>query len=272
MMNAIKLNFLPAFNDARHIQILYLGSFLVYGTQILDWDFTVPRLIAILGSTLLTQFIWIKITNGQLSSLKSGLITALGLCLLLNSASLLTLSVAGVMAISAKYVIRYKGKHLFNPANFGIVMSILIFQDAWISPGQWGSNATFLFILAVLGGIILHKVGRLETSIAFLVTLFLLEYTRTVWYQGWGMDVLLHKFSSGTLLLFTFFMITDPMTIPNAKSARVIWSVILAIATFICSAWIQLYTAPIWVLFCMTPITVWLDQKIPHYKFKWNNN
>jgi Na+-translocating ferredoxin:NAD+ oxidoreductase RnfD subunit len=99
-----------------------------------------------------------------------------------------------------------------------------------------------------------------------------LEYIRTVLYQGWEMEVLFHKFSSGTLLLFTFFMITDPMTIPNSKKARIIWSIILATVTFICSAWMQLYTAPIWVLFCMTPITIWLDKKIPEEKFKWITN
>lgn len=272
-MRANTFEILPVFNkDARHFQIVYLAIFLIYGIQFLNWDFKLEKLFVILGSTLLTQFVWIKVVNGSMNSLKSGLITGLGLCLLLNSSSLLTLSLAGVLAISAKYALRFKGKHLFNPANFGIIISILVFQDAWISPGQWGSNAIFLFVLAVLGGIVLRKVGRLETSLVFLGALFLLEYSRTVLYQGWEMEVLFHKFSSGTLLLFTFFMITDPMTIPNSKKGRIIWSLILAVATFICSAWMQLYTAPIWVLFCMTPLTVWLDQKLPKEKFKWINN
>ncbi|MFK8043878.1 MAG: RnfABCDGE type electron transport complex subunit D [Crocinitomicaceae bacterium] len=255
--------------DARHFQIIYLSTFLLYGIQFLDWDFNYTKILTIIASTLSTQWVCIKLTNGHVTSLKSGLITALGLCLLLNSSSLLTLAIAGVVAIAAKYTLRHNRKHLFNPANFGIVFSIIIFEDAWISPGQWGSNALFLFVLAVLGGIVLHKVGRLETSIVFLISLFILEYSRTVLYQGWELDVLLHKFSSGTLLLFTFFMITDPMTIPNSKKARIIWSCILAVATFICSAWMQLYTAPIWVLFCMAPLTIFLDRKIPENKYKW---
>ncbi len=272
-MSTIKINLMSAFNnDARHFQILYLSAFLAYGIKILDWDFNLIRLLVIIGSTLLTQYTWIKIVNGSITSLKSGLITALGLCLLLNSTSLLTLSLAGVLAISAKYLLRFKGKHLFNPANFGIVISILLFKDAWISPGQWGSSAIFLFILSVLGGIVLRKVGRLETSIVFLFTLFLLEFSRTVLYQGWELEVLFHKFSSGTLLLFAFFMITDPMTIPNSQKGRMIWSLILAAGTFTLSTWMQIYTAPIWVLFFMTPITIWMDKKMPQQKFKWNNN
>lgn len=258
-----------AFKDARNIQIIYLGLFLVYGVTELDWDISADQISVLLGATLGTQLLWIVITKAKINSLKSGLITALGLCLLLKSTSLMTLGLAGSIAISSKFLFRIKDKHLFNPGNFAIIISILVFEDAWISPGQWGSSALFLFILTVLGGLILFRIGRLETSLVFLGTLFLLEYSRTVLYQGWEFDVLYHKFSSGTLLLFSFFMITDPMTIPNAKKARIIWSIILATATFILTNWMQLYTAPIWVLFFMTPLTVILDKVYPNLKYEW---
>lgn len=255
--------------DARHFQIIYLSIFLIYGILELKWEITGWQLVAVIGSGLITQWIGLKIHKQPMSGLKSALITTLGICLLLKSTSLLTLVIAAVVAIAAKFILRIKNKHLFNPANFGIIFSIVVLGDAWISPGQWGSSALFLFGLSVLGGIILFKIGRLETSLVFLGALFLMEYGRTVIYQGWEMDVLLHKFSSGTLLLFTFFMITDPMTIPNSRKARVIWSLILASSTFILSNFMQIYTAPIWVLFFMTPITVMLDKVWPAVKFEW---
>ena len=256
-------------NDARHFQIIYLLTFLLYGVYALNWDVSPTQIAVVLGSSLGTQFLWLKIHRRPLTGLKSAIITALGLCLLLKSTSLLTLGVAAMLAISAKFVLRIKKKHLFNPANFGIIAAIVLFGDAWISPGQWGSDALFLFSLTVLGGIVLLKIGRLETSIVFIGSLFLMEYCRTVLYQGWEMDVLYHKFSSGTLLLFTFFMITDPMTIPNSRKSRIIWSIILATATFMLSNWLQIYTAPIWVLFFMTPLTVLLDKVFPDMKFEW---
>lgn len=255
--------------DARHFQIIFLSMFLTYGIVELSWEITPLKVLIILGASLLTQFIWLKIHQGKMSGLKSALITGLGICLILHSDSILTLSVAAVLSISSKFVLRIKNKHLFNPNNFGIIVSILVFQDAWISPGQWGSNAMFLFVLALLGGFILFRVNRLDVCLTFLGSLFILEYMRTVAYQGWEMDVLVHKFSSGTLLLFTFFMITDPMTTPNSKKSRIIWAIILASATFFMSNWVQLYTAPIWVLFFMTPITVLLDKIYPSAKFEW---
>lgn len=263
-------SFAGLFQDARHFQIVYLLLFLTYGVTELSWEISAVQIAVVLGSSLSTQLIWTKITAGKSDSWKSALITGLGLCLLLQSTSLLTLGIAGVLAISSKFVLRIKKKHLFNPANFGIIISIVVFQDAWISPGQWGSSALFLFGLSVLGGIVLFKIGRLETTIVFLVSLFLMEYARTVLYQGWEMDVLFHKFSSGTLLLFAFFMITDPMTIPNAKKSRIIWALVLAAATFILTNWVQLYTAPIYILFFITPLTVLLDKVYPGLKFEWN--
>jgi Na+-transporting NADH:ubiquinone oxidoreductase subunit NqrB len=268
-----KTNLLKSiFNDARHIQIIYLSLFLIYGVSSLSWDITVEKIVVVVGSTLLTQLLWIGITGAKLSSLKSALITSLGLCLILQSGSLLTLGLAGFLAISAKFLLRVKGKHLFNPANFGIIASIVLFQDAWISPGQWGSDTLFLLCLTLMGCIVLHKIGRLETTVVFLGSLFLMEYLRTIVYQGWEMDVLWHKFSSGTLLLFAFFMITDPMTIPNSKKARMIWALILAGATFLLSTRMQIYTAPIWVIFFITPITVLLDKVLPGVKFEWNKS
>ena len=263
---------LSLYRDARNIQIIYLSTFLSYGMIQLEWEISFLKIILVVGSSALTQLLWLYIANKKPDAIKSGIITGLGLCLLLKSTSTLTMVVAAVLAISSKFTLRIKNKHLFNPANFGIVVAVLLFDDAWISPGQWGSNAIFLFVLIVLGGVILHHIGRLETSLVFLGSLFLMEYTRTVLYQGWEMDVLAHKFSSGTLLLFSFFMITDPMTIPNAKKSRIIWALILAGSTFFLTNWMQIYTAPMWILFAMTPLTVLLDKIYPEIKYEWKTN
>lgn len=258
--------------DPRDIQILYLAFFLITGIFWLKWEVSLTKILLIIGSCVFTQMLWLFAVRASIRNIKSAIITGLGLCLILHSNSLYTLSMASIVAISSKFIIRYNNKHLFNPGNFGIVIAILFFKDAWISPGQWGSDGMFVLVLCLLGGLILFKIGRLETSLVFLGCLFCLEYLRTVLYQGWEIDVLIHKFSSGTLLLFTFFMITDPMTIPNNRMARVFWSILLALLTFIAGNWLQLYTAPIWMLFLMTPVTILLDKIKPSQKFKWLNS
>jgi Na+-transporting NADH:ubiquinone oxidoreductase subunit NqrB len=44
------------------------------------------------------------------------------------------------MAIGRKFIIRYNGKHVFKPNNIGLIATIILTQDAWISPGQWVSH------------------------------------------------------------------------------------------------------------------------------------
>ena len=53
-----------------------------------------------------------------------------------------------------------------------IILSILIFQDAWISPGKWGSSIILLLLIGSAGLMVLLRAGRIDTGLAFLFTLF----------------------------------------------------------------------------------------------------
>ncbi len=57
-----------------------------------------------------------------------------------------------------------------------------------------------------------------------------LEAVRNIWL-GWTLDVFLHRLMSGSLLLFTLFMLTDPRSIPSAKSGRYVWVICIAVLT-----------------------------------------
>ncbi len=264
-----QLRQMPLLKDARNFQILFQSAFLLYGIWALDWEADIYRFATLMGVCLMTQFIGALITKAPMHSLKSALITSLGLSLLFKSNSYLTLALAAFLAIGGKFVFRHQQKHVFNPANFGIVATILLTGDGWVSPGQWGSQVILLFFIGAAGLMVLLRCGRVDTSLAFIGTLFLLEFSRTVLYQGWGMDVLMHKFTNGSLLLFTFFMITDPVTTPNAPSARLIWAALIATVTFFLGTKFQVHTAPVWALFFISPITPLFDRLLKGKKFEW---
>lgn len=260
------------FRDARHFQIIYLASFLVYGIVFLGWEVDLWKYGTLIGTCLIVQIVAANVVKKDLRSLKSGLITALGLCLLLKSNSYSTLILAATVAIAGKFLIRYKGKHIFNPANLGLVAAIVLTGDAWVSPGQWGNSAILLYFFGAAALIVLLKVGRLDTSLVFLGSFIAFEYCRTVLYLGWGLDVLYHKLLNGSFLLFTFFMITDPMTTPNKQKGRVLWSVVLAAISFLLTNWLYINTAPIWALFILSPFTALIDRYWKGQKFQWTIN
>lgn len=255
--------------DARHFQIIYLLGFLCYGIYSLGWEADLLKYSVTIGTCLLVQAAFLKYHKKSMVGLKSALITGLGLCLLLKANMFGTLAFAGGISIASKFLLRYNGKHIFNPNNFGIILTILITGDAWISPGQWGSGALMVFFIGVLGSLMLFKVGRIDTILAFLGTFAVLQFVKVVLWQGWPMDFFFHQFTSGTLFLYAFFMITDPVTTPNAPKARILWAAGIALVSFLLTNWLFLHTAPIWALFFIAPLTVFLDKKFKHKKFQW---
>jgi len=271
MYSKISAHFNKETADPRYFQILYLGSFLVYGLCFLGWDGDAIKYIAIFASAIVTQMVFSYFTTKQYSSVKSALITSLGLSLLLKTGTIETAILASVFAISSKFLIRVNHKHLFNPANFGIVAAILLTNDAWVSPGQWGSSVLLWFIVGAGGLMMILKVGRIDTSITFLLVFGVLLFIRHVFYLGWEPQVWLHKMSNGTLLLYAFFMITDPMTTPNHIKARILWSSLLGSALFVLSTFFYVQTAAIWLLFGVSLLTPIFDKLLIATKYQWNN-
>jgi Na+-transporting NADH:ubiquinone oxidoreductase subunit NqrB len=281
--------------DARHFQIVYLSMFLIYGVAFLGWggqfdagkglvnllNTDLLKYVAIIGTAVGVQALIEWRGRKDWRSLKSALITSLGLCLLCKGNAIATLSLAGFLAIAGKYLIRFKNKHIFNPANFGIVMAVIVtgvihyftkgsfVSDAWVSPGQWGDDVIYLFVLGALGAIVLLKVGRIWTSLAFFGTFGGLVFARDILYQGWPMDHFFHTMTNGSLLLFTFFMITDPVTTPNAQKPRIIWAVLIGIISFLLAKTFKVHAAPIYTLFLAAPVTAILDRWFLAERFNW---
>jgi Na+-transporting NADH:ubiquinone oxidoreductase subunit NqrB len=256
--------------DPRDFQILFLSIFLFYGIWALDWGTEWSKYTTLIGVSLLTQIVGEWIVGKKQSSWKSAIITGLGLCLLLKSSELWVLALAAGGAIAGKFLIRYHGKHIFNPGNLGIILVLLFTDVAWISPGQWGSGFMLLFFFGAAATMVLLKVGRIDTCLSFLITFAALEFSRTVLFLGWGPDVFFHKMCNGSFLLFTFFMITDPVTTPSDRKARIIWSVLIGVLAFVLSHWLYIHAAPIWALVIAAPLTALLDRKFKHTLFQWN--
>ena len=175
---------------------------------------------------------------------------------------------AAVLAISAKFGLRVNGKHIYNPANLGVMTALLFFPGAWISPGQWGNDLALACWVVALGALVTRRARRWDISWMFLSCWLALVFLRvSLLGQNWG--VLVHQFQSGALLLFTFFMISDPMTIPNHPRGRLIYAVLAPASR---SAWQYVLFRPnalVWALFLSTPLVPLIDRVLPAARFQW---
>lgn len=285
------------FNDARIYQILFLSLFLLLGFGTRDWTLQPGMILVTIVTCLSTQVIvqaiatrWQPRDVGTSASetptekksffsaslfpapstLLSPLITSLGLSLLLRADHYSTMMLAGMVAILSKFLLQVQGKHIFNPANFGIITALVLTSDAWVSPGQWGEEGWYALLFLATGGLVLNRVGRWDTTAAFLISYAGLEAARNLWL-GWTWDVWLHRLMSGSLLLFALFMITDPRTIPNDRRARLIWAIALSLLTFVLRNFFFLPTAVFWTLFFLAPFSILLDWAFPAARFVWVN-
>ena len=134
---------------------------------------------------------------------------------------------AAVVTIAGKFLIRVNGKHVFNPTNGGIVAMLLLTDQVWVSPGQWGAAAFFAFLMACAGSLVVNRATRSDVTYAFIACYCALVFGRS-FYLGEPLAIPLHRLESGALLLFTFFMISDPKTTPDSRAGRVLFAALVA--------------------------------------------
>jgi ASPIC and UnbV/FG-GAP-like repeat len=150
-------------------------------------------------------------------------------------------SATAAVALLSKHVIRFEGRHLFNPSNFGLVLCFLLLGKGRAEPLDfwWGPMSVWMALavcLIVVGGLtILSRLRLLVIAVAFWVTfaagiavLAASGHSITArWHlgpiSGWAFWWLL--VTSPEVLIFLFFMITDPQTIPRGRVARLVYAI-----------------------------------------------
>ena len=269
-MTQIRLSPAPVRSrDPRLYQIAILSCLLVYGVGRLHFDVSVGRIGLTLATCLATQYLCMRLWTLPRFDPRSPLISGLSLCLLLRT-DLAALAVAtAIVTVASKFLLRVDGRHLFNPTNFGLVVMMLATGQVWVSPGQWGSVAFFAFLLAGLGGLVVHRAARSDVTYAFLGFYALLVIGRAVWL-GDPFAIPLHHLQSGALLLFAFFMISDPKTTPDSRAGRVLFAGLVALGAALVQFGLFRPNALLWSLVAVAPLTPFINRMLPGTRYDWH--
>jgi len=265
--------------DPRLFQGGFQLFFLTYGLLFLNWGLPWQHCFFSIGGCLAGQYLaesarkrrWLPLrgAEGFAHWGLSALISAFSLCLLLRTNGWTTSLLAALLTVGSKYLFRYKGAHLFNPSAFGIAATVLLTNDAWLSPGQWGSGAVLFFLILTLGTIVVTRVQQLDVSLAFLAAFAGLLAWRQLWVLGWPLDHFLHSLATGSLLLFSFFMISDPRTSPAHPAARVLWGGITGALAFYGVSFLWMHYSPLYALLLTAPLVPLLNYLLAANRFTW---
>ena len=265
------LSFFPSLSDPRLFQIFALGILLSAGAYFRDFSIRPAQVLLTFAAGLLIPRECWRLNPSKPRSYRSAIITCLSLTLLLRADNLLAHPIAAAVAISSKSTLQFREKHLFNPATVGVIFAITFLPGTWVSPGQWGQDFAIAGWLAMLGILVTQRARRADISWTFL-GFYLAGLAIRIAYLEQRWAVWTHQLESGALLLFAFFMISDPMTGPNSRRGRIAHAALVAAIAY---AWqFELYRTNglIWALFMAAPAVPLWDALWPARKFEWSQN
>jgi Na+-transporting NADH:ubiquinone oxidoreductase subunit NqrB len=256
-------------SDARHYQIAALATLLTFNLGWLDFGARPLNSAAAIAASLITQIICSRLTNIPLD-LRSPLITGFSLSLLLRADEAWIHALAGAIGIGSKFLLRIDGKHIWNPAGLAIVVLLFLTPaHVWISPGSWGTSVWFAALLVFFAILVLGAARRSDIAIFFIGSHAALLIARALWL-GDPLTIPLHQLQSGSLLIFTFFMISDPRTSPDSRLGRFIFAASVALAAHYMAFFMQMRPALYIALIALAPFVFLIDRILPAERFAWS--
>jgi Na+-transporting NADH:ubiquinone oxidoreductase subunit NqrB len=260
---------LMTLRDPRWYQVFVLSLLLGTGIFVLDFGIRWQNALAIFVVAQIVQLLACRYIARIPYDPLSALITSFSLTLLLRTEFAWLAMLAAVIAIGSKFIVRVRGKHVFNPANVALVTLMLVSDHAWVSSGQWGSTTISALGLACLGMLVLTKARRAETTLAFLSAWALLLFGRALWL-GDPLAIPLHQVQNGALLIFAFFMISDPKTTPNTAIGRVAFGALVAAIAYTIRFVLYEPNGPILALIMAAPLVPLIDAISRGLIYRWD--
>jgi len=250
--------------DNRYIAPLFITCILLVGHLsygILESYKTTALAIV---AAIITELILGRIFFGKWLNLASAYITGISVGILVRSPAYWPYALCSVISIMSKYVLRVKGRHIWNPSNFGIAVLLFLAPETMaILSIQWGNNLWPIVVIWTLGSIIIWRARRFHISATYVVSFFLLAFLRT-WITGDPWQAEVSPITGPMYQLFVFFMITDPKTTVRSRTGQCVVAFCVALVEFILRLG-QVVYAPIYALFLVGPmanlIEIWLDSR-----------
>ena len=235
------------------------------------------RLVLALGVCLATEALLSWFDRGKVINLLSAYISGISLTLLVKpqGGALWPFVLGGFIAISSKYVLRYRDNHLWNPTNFAVSALLLAAPDrVSVLSHQFGNDLTTNLVIWIFGLIIAARVGVLHITLTYVASFLLLNTARALTL---GQPILpeIAPITGPMYQLFIFFMITDPRTVVRGRKRQIVVAIMIAVMETLIrfasdKGWplpTAFNVAPAFLALALVgPVAKWLDLRRLAYK------
>lgn len=221
----------PTLKDPRIPVAGILFSYIVLGMAVLGFNRSPLQMITTVATAVALDMLFHRLLVDDDAPLfpLSAMITGMSLSILIDySHGYLLATIPPLFAIASKYLVTYRGRHVYNPTLFGAVASLLL-MDGMISASPsylWDGRlyAIAAFVITMVLFFFTLRIKRIVLILSFLVFygISLLirawlthgQVSMTTWMTG--------ALTAPAFYLFTFFIITDSRTSPDTRSGQVL--------------------------------------------------
>jgi len=217
-----------------------------------------------IAASLLTELVLGRMFTGKWPNLASAYITGISVGILVRSPAFWPYAVCAVVSIMSKYVLRIKGRHIWNPSNFGISVLLFLAPEVVASLSiQWGNYLLPMVVIWILGSVIIWRVRRFHITGTYVACFIVFAFLRSyITGSPWPSEIA--PLTGPMYQLFIFFMITDPKTTVRSKFWQCVVVSLVALVEMIFRL-SQVVYAPFYALFLVGPaallIEMWFDSR-----------
>ena len=216
--------------DARFVPPILITLILLIGEWTTHFLESREKTLFAIGAAILTELILGRLFAGKWPLLASAYISGISVGILVRSPALWPYLLCSAIAITSKYVIRWRGRHLWNPSNFGICMLLLLAPEAVATLSiQWGNNLLPMVVVWIVGSLIIARVKRFHITFTYVVSFIAFAFLRSaITHDSWQSEI--GPLTGPMYQLFIFFMITDPKSTVMTKKGQVLVAFLVAAA------------------------------------------
>jgi Na+-translocating ferredoxin:NAD+ oxidoreductase RnfD subunit len=244
----------PAF-----ITCILLTGHLTFGILESYWKTLLAIVTSILLELVLGQIFYRKWIHPA-----SAYITGISVGILVRSPAYWPYGLCSALSITSKYVLRVKGRHIWNPSNFGISAMLFLAPETVASLSiQWGNYLLPMLVIWALGSVIIWRLRRFHITGIYVASFIAFAFLRS-WMTGSPWQSEIAPITGPMYQLFIFFMITDPKTTVRSKRGQCLVVFLIALLEMVMRL-DQIVYAPFYALFIVGPIAmlveIWMDSR-----------
>ena len=246
--------------DPRYLSSGLITLILVFGQLYVGFLHDLSQLFTAIAVALAAEMALGRLLTGRWLNPASAYITGISCGILLRSLSLWPYAIASLLSILSKYVLRFRGRHLWNPSNLGICVVL------FAAPGtvaalseQWGNDLWAMAVIWVLGSVILWRAKRFHVTFTYAASFVVLAYARSM-ITGTPFLSEVAPITGPMYQLMAFFMVTDPATSVSSRSGRIGVAFLVALAETVLRLF-EIVNAPLYALFLVGPAAKALDLR-----------